>query len=39
MSVDLIIGTAFRLNTSLEAPATLGARLRLLADDEPATRR
>lgn len=35
MSVDLIIGTAFRFNTSLEALAALGARLRLLADQEP----
>ena len=35
MSVELIIGTAFRFNTSLEALAALGARLRLLADDEP----
>jgi SAM-dependent methyltransferase len=35
MSIDLIIGTAFRLNTSLEALAALGARLRLLADHEP----
>ncbi|MGH3856176.1 MAG: SAM-dependent methyltransferase [Pseudonocardiaceae bacterium] len=35
MSIDLIIGTALRLNTSLEALAALGARLRLLADDEP----
>jgi hypothetical protein len=35
VSIDLIIGTAFRLNTSLEALAALGARLRLLADHEP----
>jgi SAM-dependent methyltransferase len=35
MGIDQIVGTALRLNTSLEALAALGARLRLLADDEP----